>query len=110
MRQSHKTILMLMMIALASTVAYELILGARGHDDTKPSFSGFMQEVEKNAAHIKSVKIDGQNYQVKFHRLTLPGMMVKLTLTHDEERQRLSFSYRRGDDVLTSGIIRLAAP
>jgi len=58
---------MLMMIALATTVAYELILGARGRDDTKPSFSGFMQEVEKNAAHIKSVKIDGQDYLVTYN-------------------------------------------
>jgi cell division protease FtsH len=56
-----------MMMALASTVAYELILGARGRDDTKPSFSGFMQEVEKNAAHIKSVKIDGQDYLVTYN-------------------------------------------
>ncbi len=56
-----------MMIALATTVAYELILGARGRDDTKPSFSGFMQEVEKNAAHIKSVKIDGQDYLVTYN-------------------------------------------
>ncbi len=55
------------MMALASTVAYELILGARGRDDTKPSFSGFMQEVEKNAAHIKSVKIDGQDYLVTYN-------------------------------------------
>ena len=56
-----------MMMALALTVAYELTLGNRGRDDTKPSFSGFMQEVEKNAAHIKSVKIDGQDYLVTYN-------------------------------------------
>ena len=55
------------MMALALTVAYELTLGNRGRDDTKPSFSGFMQEVEKNAAHIKSVKIDGQDYLVTYN-------------------------------------------
>ncbi len=67
MRQSHKTILVWVMMLLASVVAYRLILGARSGDEEKPSFSGFMQEVEKNAAHIKSVKIDGQDYLVTYN-------------------------------------------
>ena len=77
MRQSHKTILVWVMMALASVVAYELILGARGRDEEKPSFSGFMQEVEKNAAHIKSVKIDGQDYLVTYNEAP-PKDKVKL--------------------------------
>ena len=66
MRQTQKTVLVWVMMALAFVVAYELILGARGHDEERPSFSGFMQEVEKNPAHIKSVRIDGQEYLVTY--------------------------------------------
>src|SRR3954468_13429082 len=70
------------MMALASVVAYELILGARGRDEEKPSFSGFMQEIEKNAAHIKSVKIDGQDYVVTY---TDPPPKDKVKLTGPTE-------------------------
>ena len=51
------------------------------------------------------------NFQVKFHRLTLPRTTVTLRLEHDAERRRLQFEYRRPDQqVLTSGSVRLEAP
>ena len=78
MRQSHKTILVWVMMALASLVAYELILGARARDDQKPTFSDFMQKVEENPSQIKSVKIDGQDYLVTYKEQP-PKDKVKLT-------------------------------
>ena len=68
MRQSQKTVLVWVMMALAFVVAYELILGARARDDKKPTFSVFMQDVEKNPASIESVKIDGQDYYVTYKK------------------------------------------
>jgi acyl-CoA synthetase (AMP-forming)/AMP-acid ligase II len=51
------------------------------------------------------------NFQVKFHRLTLPRTTVTLRLEHDAERRRLQFEYRKPDQqVLTSGSVRLEAP
>ena len=51
------------------------------------------------------------NFQVKFHRLTLPRTTVTLRLEHDAERRRLQFEYRKpNQQVLTSGSVRLEAP
>jgi acyl-coenzyme A synthetase/AMP-(fatty) acid ligase len=51
------------------------------------------------------------NFQVKFHRLTLPRTTVTLRLEHDAARRRLQFEYRKPDqEVLTSGSVRLEAP
>ena len=67
MRQSHKTLLVWLMMGLASVAAYQLISSARLSEDKKPSFSDFMQEVEKNPAHIKTVKIDGQEFFITYN-------------------------------------------
>jgi len=67
LRQSHKTLLVWLMMGLASVAAYQLISSARLSEDKKPSFSDFMQEVEKNPAHIKSVKIDGQEFFISYN-------------------------------------------
>mgnify|MGYP002382419159 CR=1 FL=1 len=62
MRQSHKTTLLWLMMALAVVTVYQLIIGSRVKEDQKPRFSAFMKDLETNPAHIKSVKIDGQDY------------------------------------------------
>lgn len=46
-----------------------------------------------------------QAFQVKFRRVTVPGMLVTLALRHNPARRRLSFEYRCGDEVLSSGSI-----
>jgi cell division protease FtsH len=70
------------MMLLASFVAYELILGGRGRDEKKPSFSDFMADVANNPASIESVKIDGQEYQISYKKPP-PDNKVKLVGPND---------------------------
>ena len=77
MRQTQKTILVWVMMALAFVVAYELILGARSQNEKRPSFSDFMQAIEKTPAQIENVRIDGQEYVVSYKKQP-PDDKVKL--------------------------------
>ena len=77
MRQTQKTVLVWVMMALAFVVAYELILGARSQSDKRPSFSDFMQAIEKSPAQIENVRIDGQEYIVSYKKQP-PDDKVKL--------------------------------
>ncbi|MBI2255696.1 MAG: acyl-CoA synthetase [Proteobacteria bacterium] len=87
------------------------LLQLDGHFPNMPIVPGVAQidwVVKFAARHLDLPLESAQDYQVKFHRLTLPETTVTLALTHDRDRQRLNFSYRRADVVLTSGVIRLA--
>ncbi len=77
MRQTQKTVLVWVMMALAFVVAYELILGARSQSEKRPSFSDFMQAIEKTPAQIENVRIDGQEYVVTYKKQP-PDDKVKL--------------------------------
>ncbi|MCS6915248.1 MAG: ATP-dependent zinc metalloprotease FtsH [Myxococcales bacterium] len=66
MRQSHKTILLWFMLFLAVVTVYQLITGSRRGEETRPTFSEFMRDVEQNPGRIKYVRIDGQNYHVRY--------------------------------------------
>lgn len=44
-------------------------------------------------------------FQVKFRRVSVPGTLVTLALRHNPARRRLSFEYRCGDDLLSTGSI-----
>jgi len=83
-----------------------------GHFPNMPIVPGVAQidwVVKLAARYLDLPLVSAENFQVKFHRLTLPQTTVTLALAHDKERQRLSFTYRRADVVLTSGVIRLAS-
>jgi acyl-coenzyme A synthetase/AMP-(fatty) acid ligase len=80
-----------------------------GHFPGMPIIPGVAQidwAVKFAARHLNLSFDVAKAYQVKFHRLTLPDTMVTLKLMHDAKRQRLTFSYQRGEVVLTSGTIR----
>ncbi|MBK8158054.1 MAG: acyl-CoA synthetase [Rhodospirillaceae bacterium] len=84
-----------------------------GHFPGMPIVPGVAQidwAVKLAARHLELPVGVAMSYQVKFHRLTLPGTLLTLKLDLDAERQRLNFAYRRDDVVLTSGIIRTCAP
>ncbi len=83
-----------------------------GHFPGMPIIPGVAQidwAIKLAARHLDLPIEAATDYQVKFQRLTLPDTLVTLTLIHDAGRRRLSFSYQRDAEVLTSGTIRLAA-
>jgi acyl-coenzyme A synthetase/AMP-(fatty) acid ligase len=89
------------------------LLQLHGHFPNMPIIPGVAQIdwAVKLAARHFGISIDvAANFQVKFHRLTLPGTLVTLKLAHDADRRRLSFAYHQGAQVLTSGFIRMPAP
>lgn len=62
----------------------------------------------KNADRHLGLSIGAaQSFQVKFRRVTIPGGMVTLSLRHEPQRRRLTFEYRNGGGVLTSGSIKI---
>lgn len=83
-----------------------------GHFPNMPIIPGVAQIdwAVKLAARYLGLAVEAAtDFQVKFHRLTLPDTLVTLELTHDAARRRLNFTYRQGTQVLTSGIVRMPA-
>jgi hypothetical protein len=89
------------------------LLQLNGHFPTMAIVPGVAQLdwAVKMAARFLDLPLPAAtNFQVKFHRLTLPRTTVTLRLEHDAERRRLQFEYRKPDQqVLTSGSVRLEA-
>lgn len=81
-----------------------------GHFPGRPVLPGVVQvdwAVMFAGRHLGLAIDSAQKLQVKFRRVTQPGMTVVLRLQYVAERQRLSFEYRHDDDVLSSGSIAL---
>ena len=62
MRQSHKTILLWLLLILMFVSIYQLFTGPSKAQDEKIAFGSFMQEVQNNPAHIKKVTIKGEHW------------------------------------------------
>ena len=62
MRQSHKTILLWLLLILMFVSIYQLFTGPSKAGDEKIAFGSFMQEVQNNPAHIKKVTIKGETW------------------------------------------------
>jgi 3-hydroxymyristoyl/3-hydroxydecanoyl-(acyl carrier protein) dehydratase len=79
-----------------------------GHFPGMPIVPGVAQidwAVKQADAHLKLGIGAAQAFQVKFRRVTVPDTVVTLALRHNAARRRLSFEYRCGDEVLSSGSI-----
>lgn len=106
MRQSQKTLLLGVMMVLAFLVALELILSARGHDDKRPTFSDFMQRVEKNPEKIKLVKISGQEYAVEYNeappddkvKLVGPSELAQGNILSALDKAKIKYEIEKQDD------------
>src|SRR5262245_54492198 len=60
------------MLFLAVVTVYQLITGSRRGEESKATFSDFMRDVEKDPGLIEHVRIDGQNYFVKYAQKNPP--------------------------------------
>ncbi|MBS4047187.1 MAG: acyl-CoA synthetase [Alphaproteobacteria bacterium] len=81
-----------------------------GHFPGQPVLPGVVQvdwAVLLAARHLGLAIESAQKLQVKFRRVTVPGMTVVLRLQHVPARRRLTFEYRCEDDILSSGSIAL---
>ncbi|HEX9101094.1 MAG TPA: ATP-dependent zinc metalloprotease FtsH, partial [Polyangia bacterium] len=67
MRQSHKTILLWLLLILMFVSIYQLFTGPSKAADEKIAFGSFMQEVQNNPAHIKKVTIKGEHWSGEYN-------------------------------------------
>ncbi|WP_448207159.1 AMP-binding protein [Azospirillum sp. sgz302134] len=103
---------------LADGVELELFLPADlaqldGHFPGMPIVPGVAQidwAAKLAARHLGVGDGVARRFQVKFRRVTVPDATVTLTLRHVPSRRRLSFEYRAGEEVLSSGSIALEEP
>ncbi|WP_341894762.1 hypothetical protein [Ferrovibrio terrae] len=86
------------------------LVQCEGHFPGQPVLPGVVQvdwAVMLAGRHLGLTVDVAQKLQVKFRRITQPGMTVVLRLQHVAARGRLTFEYRHEDDILSSGSIAL---
>jgi cell division protease FtsH len=66
LRQSHKTILLWLLLILMFVSIYQLFTGPSKAADEKIAFGTFMQEVQNNPQHIKKVTIKGEHWSGEY--------------------------------------------
>lgn len=49
------------------------------------------------------------NFQVKYRNIIRPNMLISLTLKFDQSKNQLIFSYQSGEDLMSSGQLKLRA-
>ena len=88
MKQSHKTILLWVLLILMFVSIYNLFT-TQGKEAEKVIFSQFIAEVEKNPGKIKKVGIKGSHYTIEY---TKPAKTVKTTPGMFSSRLRICLS------------------
>ncbi len=86
------------------------LLWFQGHFPDHPILPGVVQL--DWAAHFARAELGlslpaAREFQIKFKAVIRPGDRVALALRHHAAKGRLSFEYRRGDDVCSSGTVYL---
>jgi acyl-coenzyme A synthetase/AMP-(fatty) acid ligase len=84
-----------------------------GHFPRMPIVPGVAQidwVVKLAQRHLECPIGSAQAFRVKFRRLTIPDMVVTLTLRYTGPWNRLDFQYSSGAEVLSLGSIRMNAP
>jgi cell division protease FtsH len=67
LRQSHKTILLWLLLILMFVSIYELFTGPSKQSDEKIAFGSFMQEVQNNPQHVSKVTIKGEHWTGEYN-------------------------------------------
>jgi 3-hydroxymyristoyl/3-hydroxydecanoyl-(acyl carrier protein) dehydratase len=84
-----------------------------GHFPGNPILPGVVQidwALRLAVVHLGLTDPVARDFQVKFRRIVPPGVRLALTLRHDRIKRALAFEYRIGDEVASSGRVRLEVP
>ncbi len=82
----------------------------RGHFPIRPILPGVVQidwAVQLADQHLGTNIKSAQKFNVKFKSIVEPPAFLKVVLTQPPESDRVTFEYRDGDSVLSSGSISM---
>lgn len=99
----------------ADSMVFDLDLPAEhdafaGHFPGQPILPGVVQidwAVRLAETYLDSHMSAARDYQVKFRRVIAPGARATLELRIEREHRALHFTYRAGDEIASTGRIRL---
>lgn len=107
MRQSHKTILLWLLLILMFVSIYQLFSGPSKAGDEKIAFGSFMQEVQNNPAHIKKVTIKGEHWTGEYsdgHKFRTVGppataeVLAKLNAAGPDGKKAVAYELEEKDE------------
>jgi cell division protease FtsH len=107
LRQSHKTILLWLLLILMFVSIYQLFSGPTKASDEKIAFGSFMQEVQNNPAHIKKVTIKGDNWTGEYsdgHKFRTVGptatadVLAKLNNAGPDGKKSVAYELEQKDE------------
>lgn len=94
-------------VTLALAVPPEVCIG---HFPGHPVVAGVIQldwALRLAGRYFGEVPPTAQDFQIKFRRIIQPQDLLALQLDWDPEKRALSFSYRVGDAIASSGRVKL---
>jgi cell division protease FtsH len=100
LRQSHKTVLLWLLLILMFVTVYQMFNGGAKTPEQKIAFGSFMQEVQNNPENIKNVTIKGEHWTGEFKKGgrfrtvgPVPTAEILTKLDHAGKDQKTSISY-----------------
>ena len=99
MRQSHKTILLWVLLILMFVSVYNLFT-APGRDDGRVDFSQFVADVEKNPERIQKVTIKGTRYTIEYtdRRVRTTGQALDSELRDKLDKANVAYAIEEPEE------------